>query len=1284
MAEETQETPTLTNLRPDATIGIQPYILRQEEVEEILKKEGTNAPKELAIDLIRVFSASDFKEEIEQDPNFLSYDLLRSGKAKILDFIPAYAGKAPVDRQLSDQDINILFSNAKEATFARPFFTELAKTAPATFAGIKTAGTVGSQLIPRAAATGPLSPVAVPAAITATGLLSLGSAGLTYFAGQKIEDAVLGPETPITPTSKAAYEAYKTLGAFTSSIYAPWLFKEGVDLGYNALVSNLVDDASPPFQAKLLKVFENMIGGTAKLAKTAPKTTAGAEIISAGGATAGAFISEQAFPEQITPRVMLEFLGANTLYSTFLRSVPGALDALKQTDVVGGIVDKKQEKLFSKIREAYDLYGSKEGYDQLIDNLTNPTFIKELEENFPGIKFTAAQQSGDPFIMALEGVKAKGNQKLDATRKQNSAKAEAFLVGVIKALMEKGDDQSLKQAANLRKSVFSNTLKLAYEEKLENFLKAAENLQKQPGQTAKRSQAQLSTQMFNLLEDTLESVRKKEQDLWDKVGSIDLIQPVGPNAKAADLPNFIKMYNKILPEDPAVRKDFEDKTKVLSNFIAEARKDLGLTPTINLTTEEAKTIKNYEKITEKAQIRLSGRAEERVLNSILRQSKDMDDAAKVKFFRGQANTLSAQESLSSNERLLIRALESYGDLSAVKVTASKRARIRKQTPLTDTQPITAKRLVEIRSRALSLARAFAKDAENREFAMKTGKFAEAVLEDLDKDGFGQNYNIAKDFSRAKNDVYTRAVAGKIRDKKASGEASLPPEVTFELLVKNNPSVTLNRFRQLQDLSEFLNRENITLSKELTGNPEFINVEKSEPVFTTMSNLVEGYLRTLKKTAAKEVFDPKTNTTRTVIDPAKLQEFKKDNAELLELLPSLKLDLENTERAAKTLAVFEKTQKRGLDISKGQKELSNLLNGSSPTVAIAEAFNDPKNPALKLNNIFSLQRVTVKDKKVLASKLPQFKEFTPAAKRAKKINDAGLDLKTINDAFKRSILQYAFTEAGGEGDFNPQTFAKIMYGALPKDPNKSLMDVVGQYKIFSDAELSKIRSMTTQLLKVQAADASGKINDPDFAKEAGPILDFYYGIGGSALGTRAYGLLTGGQAGPGSIMAAGVGARTVREYLQELPLTKRLEAIELSFLDPQLTAQLLKKPKTERDRKRVSDTILNILTKTFGNVGRQGIPIAVPKVGEAITPEGDAAKERFQLKERQLQEMQQRGAPMIQPQIAPVNQTSPSLPNIGTQAQIAPPVQNQRVDRRRFAALFPEDADLVQGIGSLRG
>jgi hypothetical protein len=64
--------------------------------------------------------------------------------------------------------------------------------------------------------------------------------------------------------------------------------------------------------------------------------------------------------------------------------------------------------------------------------------------------------------------------------------------------------------------------------------------------------------------------------------------------------------------------------------------------------------------------------------------------------------------------------------------------------------------------------------------------------------------------------------------------------------------------------------------------------------------------------------------------------------------------------------------------------------------------------------------------------------------------------------------------------------------------------------------------------------------------------------------------------------------------------------------------------------------------------------------------------------------------MIPPREGPINQnTAPvnqnqipsneSLINVN----LSPPVQNQKVDRRRFAALFPEDADLIQGIGSLR-
>jgi hypothetical protein len=1291
-----EETPTFTNLRPDATIGIQPYILRQEDVDKIIKTEATkgekgDAPRALATDLVNVFSASDFKEEIQQDPNFLSYELLRSGKAKILDYIPAYAGKKPVDRQLTDQDINILFSNAKEADFARPFFTELAKSAPATYAGVKTAGIVGSRLIP-AAAVSPVAPIAVPAAFLATGAASIASAGITYFAGEKIEDAFLGPKDPITPTSKAAHEAYRTLGAFTGSIFAPWMFKDTVDLGYNAAVSKLAEGASPAFQTRMLKVFEDMISGTGTLAKKSPLPLAGAELTSGAGASLGAYYSESMFPGSIGPRLFSEFLGANTFYSTFLRVVPNALKNLQKTDVTGAIVDKSQEKLFTKINETYKLYGTDEGYDQLIRNLTDENFIKELEDAFPGVKFTAAQQSGDPLIMAIESVKAKQNQTLDSTRKQNATKAEAFLLGLTKALEDKGDDQSLKAAAEIRESMFSNTLQMSYEEKLENFLKAAEKLKAQPGQTGSKSKADISVQMFSLLEDTLNSVKKKESDFWDKVGSVPLIQPIGPNAKSDDLPNFLKTWNKILPKDAAVRQDFEKKVKVLTDFIANAREDLGLKPLVNFTKEEQKTINKFQKTAENFQIKLAGFEEESALKQALREAKGLDDDAKVDFFRTYAyrNLGLTGDEATKGERMLLSALNAYGDLSASKVTATQRATTRAQSPLVDAQAISAARLVEVRSTALSLARGFAADPSTAHLAKRVGKFAEALLDDLDVDGFGDAYNTARAFSRAKNDVYTRAILGKAFQKDKAGGEVLPAEVTFELFVKRNPSLTLNRLRQLNTLSEFLDEQDIKVSETLRRDTDFVEMDDDEPIFTTMNKLTDNFLRRMEETVGREVFDPETGNMTLVLDANKLEKFKKDNAQVLEQLPGLIIDLDNVVSAKNTLESFKFGRKKVLEEHKKQTILSSLLNGASPTVALAEAVNG-SNPVKSLNQYFSLSTAPKETAQKVGISLPQFKPFNAAGRKAKNVADADLNLEDINDGFKRSIIQHALMKSGGEGDFDIESFAKVLYGPLKKDPNYSLMDIVKTYDIFSKTEFDRIRLMTSQLLKIKAAEKAGNINDPDFVEKAGPLLGFYFGIGGSALGTKTYQTLTGGAGGPGSITAAGIGKNAVTDFLLKIPQVKNLEKISTIFLDPKTVAQLLKKPKTERDKKRVTDTIIENLSKTFGNIARQGIPISVPKVGEAITPEGDAERERFLLKQRQLEEMKKKGAPMIPPREGPINQnTAPvnqnqipsneSLINVN----LSPPVQNQKVDRRRFAALFPEDADLIQGIGSLRG
>jgi len=198
------------------------------------------------------------------------------------------------------------------------------------------------------------------------------------------------------------------------------------------------------------------------------------------------------------------------------------------------------------------------------------------------------------------------------------------------------------------------------------------------------------------------------------------------------------------------------------------------------------------------------------------------------------------------------------------------------------------------------------------------------------------------------------------------------------------------------------------------------------------------------------------------------------------------------------------------------------------------------------------------------------------------------------------------------------------------------------------------------------------------------------MGGSALGTRTYGMLMGGSSGPGAIKAAQVGVNTLRDFLIKLPQTKKMAMIDEVFLKPKLTAQLLKKPANERDAKRIRETILEILTKSFGNVARQGVPIAGPKVGEAITPEGDAEKERFLLRQRQLEEMKKRQAPKLSLNNSGAMSALPTTDIASVSPSLNPPsTASGPVNKQRYAAMFPTDivSPLIkskQGIGSLRG
>ena len=119
------------------------------------------------------------------------------------------------------------------------------------------------------------------------------------------------------------------------------------------------------------------------------------------------------------------------------------------------------------------------------------------------------------------------------------------------------------------------------------------------------------------------------------------------------------------------------------------------------------------------------------------------------------------------------------------------------------------------------------------------------------EGFGEAYDIARAYSRAKHDFFTRTVVGDVGRTQRSGAGKLAPEVTFAAFVKANPNITLSRIRQLQGVAEFADQQ---------GLPSYLpetSLTPREPVFTTTTNLVDSYLRGLKEVASKEVFDANT-------------------------------------------------------------------------------------------------------------------------------------------------------------------------------------------------------------------------------------------------------------------------------------------------------------------------------------------------------------------------------------------------------------------------------------------
>jgi hypothetical protein len=445
--------------------------------------------------------------------------------------------------------------------------------------------------------------------------------------------------------------------------------------------------------------------------------------------------------------------------------------------------------------------------------------------------------------------------------------------------------------------------------------------------------------------------------------------------------------------------------------------------------------------------------------------------------------------------------------------------------------VTTKELSEMRSLMLDYARNLTDQPNKARIAYD---MADALLSDLnnapDVDADWRiAYDMARSYSRALNDTYTRAFGGEVLAKKRSGAEKTAPELLAKRLLQGGNDPTYLRIEQINDIGRFA---------------EEYGLEGAEETVGTLAGLTETILRNARKAS----FDPETGA----INPKTLKKWLNDNADLMNQFPALKRDLEKAETANVLLDQTKKVHKERIAKIKSQISFMDLLSNEidSPTLVVSKALTSKK-PLTGLNEL-----ARIVDNPALPENVRE----------------------QAKNGLKASVLDYAFTRAGGShsGNLRPSVIYDSFFRPIKNSINQiSLAEWLRSKKLITEGEVENLRSMLGDMVKYEVSETIGDAEN--IVEGAGPMLDLYLSITGSALGTRLQRLM--GGEGPGSLIAAGRGAQAMRQAFINVPQGLQIDVMTELMSNPRLLAEFMRKPKSAREslriRERLSQTLFNL-------------------------------------------------------------------------------------------------------------
>ena len=1020
-----------------------------------------------------------------------------------------------------------------------------------------------------------------------------------------------------------------------------------------------------------------MLSNIGETARRRPFLFAATETAGGAGAGTGAFFAETFDPGDKTTRMVYEITGGLTSPTRLFSDAATRITDNLTARIGSGALSGNQIKAANQIVSILENY--KEDPQEVIRALTAVTP--------QGVRPTAGQKTGSPALMALEATLAKEHAAYsDEITQMGIDSLEAYRV-LLAQLRNVGDIDSLRFAAQLQdeqfRAMIGQSLLLRQTEATEAIAKISKL---NPNTDARAYVGQI---LFDKTMEGVKQARDIEKELWNKavkstVGEIEGgvpedLQPVFRDplnevkvSKNQAPPKNITEQNQLFPDaiigdqryvifkNPTTgetrpvyadtrheRIDFSEVVKEKGKYfrleydqkkIPKAVRDFydPSQPRTKDRLEKINALGNWwEKVPlKKEEIKVDTKllVPEQFTAAKLRTA--LVDAAANKTEAGFKAMPAYFKDLLAEAGIDRDAINTYRQGLQTQSYLRDGVVPEEYLPSIDLPAIDASKMIQIRSELLEQSRkAAAGTNPDPDNARLFGQFAETVLDDLEKLD-SVDYQIARQYSRALNDVYTRSFGGEMLAKDARGAGRIPPEVLVQTVFSSGSDLTALRMQQIEDAASFLLDQQREIAAQFPRSEQAKLLKQLVPdVKERVKSIDEAQGLVTRLGAANALYqvqDPVTGAMQTRLDTDKLIAWAAENNQLVRKA-GLADDLSNAVRAEN---LYKLTLKRNSKLNqsiKNKTAFGSLLKSgpdTNPTVIVSSVIRS-KSPETGLRRLSLLAK----------------KHGTDAM-----------------DGLRSTVMDYAFTQASKQGGFSPTIFQRAMFEPIAAG-QPSLYTMMRRQGIMEKGHGKNIQAILAPMMRIERELAGGQTID-DVIKNFGLMGQFATRF----VGAQAGATLSRMAGGAGTIQIPAYGASVAQELFEKIPNLSVRKILEDATKDPAFMSQILSKKGIGNTAILTQAKQMHAYLLTQGYTDAEFNEENLPVVPETATTGAPASKLLRQLPPAPPT----RGLSFMSS--AQAAQPGPAAPGPGPAAP-APQGQPQGSSRQMLQSLFPFDSTL---------